>query len=585
MMNQLQINRLCRSVTLALLACCSASLARGVEVLIPSYFYPAGAGNGWPQLNTAAAQVALTAILNPNSGPGATVDPNYTNAVNSLRNSGGRVIGYVSTVYATRPAAQVKADILKYKNLYAIDGIFLDEMTNSNLGSDLNYYADIYGYIKSLNADYRVVGNPGTNTQPAYITTPTTDTVVSFESDVGYASWTPSTWTANFATRRFSNLPYNIATEVAMQSAVNAAASKRVGYVYVTDDNGANPWDRLPTYWNAELAAIRTVTPTWASSASGDWNQAANWTTPAAPTGVGAEATLLGAIASPQTIYTNSPITLGTLVLGNANRYVITGAGQLTMDASVESALIDVRKGDHTINLPLVLQDTTRVFVQGGASLTIADPTTILPGAALVKQGGGTLNLISIVNDAPAALAIQGGRVVLGETTRIGSLVINGQASLDLGESSLRIDSAQPEVIRAMLAAAAGSNEMAGITSSAVDGQHALAYFDVDAGVDIHLALRGDADGNGAVNFQDLLALARQFGTSQVNWAGGDFNYDGLADARDLSLLARNYSDADHSQNLAVDWELARSIVPEPTIAWAVALLVLRRSRRAERSI
>jgi hypothetical protein len=26
---------------------------------------------------------------------------------------------------------------------------------------------------------------------------------------------------------------------------------------HVTDDGGANPWDRLPTYWQEEVAAVR----------------------------------------------------------------------------------------------------------------------------------------------------------------------------------------------------------------------------------------------------------------------------------------------------------------------------------------
>ena len=31
---------------------------------------------------------------------------------------------------------------------------------------------------------------------------------------------------------------------------------KRAGCIYITDDTGANPWDRLPSYWEEEVAAV-----------------------------------------------------------------------------------------------------------------------------------------------------------------------------------------------------------------------------------------------------------------------------------------------------------------------------------------
>ena len=30
-------------------------------------------------------------------------------------------------------------------------------------------------------------------------------------------------------------------------------------YIYITDDTLSNPWNRLPTYWSAEVAAIETI--------------------------------------------------------------------------------------------------------------------------------------------------------------------------------------------------------------------------------------------------------------------------------------------------------------------------------------
>jgi hypothetical protein len=30
-----------------------------------------------------------------------------------------------------------------------------------------------------------------------------------------------------------------------------------IGYVFITDDSGRNPYDRLPSYWEAEVEAVR----------------------------------------------------------------------------------------------------------------------------------------------------------------------------------------------------------------------------------------------------------------------------------------------------------------------------------------
>ena len=87
-MNPLCIHSRLSALALAAIVMTSVTSARAVEVLIPSYFYPAGANNGWPQMNAAASQVALTAILNPNSGPGMAADAGYISEVAAARQAG-----------------------------------------------------------------------------------------------------------------------------------------------------------------------------------------------------------------------------------------------------------------------------------------------------------------------------------------------------------------------------------------------------------------------------------------------------------------------------------------------------------------
>jgi hypothetical protein len=37
------------------------------------------------------------------------------------------------------------------------------------------------------------------------------------------------------------------------------AVARNAGHIYVTDDSGSNPWDRLPAYWGAEVAFVEQL--------------------------------------------------------------------------------------------------------------------------------------------------------------------------------------------------------------------------------------------------------------------------------------------------------------------------------------
>jgi len=54
-------------------------------------------------------------------------------------------------------------------------------------------------------------------------------------------------------------------------------------------------------------------------------------------------------------------------------------------------------------------------------------------------------------------------------------------------------------------------------------------------------SIPGDADGDGKVDFNDLVLVARHYGMTNAAWADGDFNYDGSVGFDDLLIVARNY--------------------------------------------
>ncbi len=230
-----------------------------LTAIVPAYFYPVP-GSAWDDLNTAAARIPVTAIMNPGSGPGNNQDSNYVNAVNNLRAAGGKVIAYVSTSYGNRSAAVVKADIDKYVNWYNIDGIFFDEMTNSGSAGTLNHYQDIYDYVKAINPTWEVMGNPGTSTTESYLTRPVADSLLVFESQgVNYPGYTPSSWNYDHDPSRIGHLVHEVANEADMLTYLDLAVARNAGQVYITHDVLNNPWDTLPSYWDAEVTRIEEI--------------------------------------------------------------------------------------------------------------------------------------------------------------------------------------------------------------------------------------------------------------------------------------------------------------------------------------
>jgi hypothetical protein len=106
------------------------------------------------------------------------------------------------------------------------------------------------------------------------------------------------------------------------------------------------------------------------------------------------------------------------------------------------------------------------------------------------------------------------------------------------------------------------------------------------------LAMPGDANADGLVDFNDLVSLAQNYNTAtgQARWIHGDFTEDGHVDFSDLVLLAQGYNAASAppastlaaDPTFAADWALAQAHVPEPATLSLLALgLSLMRPRRA----
>lgn len=239
-----------------------------MQVLVPAYFNPAP---GWDAMTSSAKthpDVKITAILNPQNGKFTNVNAAFTNAIASFKLAGGNVVGYVSTNYAKRSLAEVKANIDNYLLHYPeVSGFFLDEMEAK--GKQLDFYSDVANYIRGKGRNLQIIGNPGTLPVEAYASV--SDTLVTFEGkELDYRSFNPATlhnWVYDKPSTIQSALVHNADNCKLMQQTLTTAALPRThtSLIYVTElefdySTGiGNPWKGLPKYWTQLLDSVDAI--------------------------------------------------------------------------------------------------------------------------------------------------------------------------------------------------------------------------------------------------------------------------------------------------------------------------------------
>lgn len=223
-----------------------ALTAPKTKVAPVTYFRP---GPAW----TAALSTkpALT-MINPGSGPGTTMSTSYQVQVKASQAAGVPVYGYIHSKgtagYGTRPLSEIKFDVDMHINWYALDGIFVD--TVSNKPEHVPYYREICDYVRSKGR--KVVLNTGTQTVEEHAQM--ADYVMVSEGSVAtYRARVARPWEASY-----SNLWHVVHScpEADMPAVVALAKSRGAGLLYVTDDLMPNPYDTLATYWSRLCTAV-----------------------------------------------------------------------------------------------------------------------------------------------------------------------------------------------------------------------------------------------------------------------------------------------------------------------------------------
>ncbi len=238
-----------------------------LKILLPLYIYPNWYDRDkylWKEVALAAKKVQIVAIINPNNGPdNAPPNTDYQQGIKDLHQAGVKIVGYVPTNYTKRDLLAVKTDIDLYIKHFNIDGIFIDETANTQ--DKLAYYQQIYKQIKSRSSRYQVILNPGTDITESYIHEPVADVLVIFENyQKVWAHYHPPAYIKNYTPEHFAALVHTVAADrQSIESTIDRAAKHKFGYIYITNDStdttNHNPWDSLPSYWQAQVNYIQKL--------------------------------------------------------------------------------------------------------------------------------------------------------------------------------------------------------------------------------------------------------------------------------------------------------------------------------------
>ncbi len=255
-----------------------------IGIMIPLYSHHE---SNWPQVlqeKNAHPSVPIVVIINPNNGPDSSIDSNLISSVKQMQAAGIVVIGYDDTGYCGRSADDVESDAMSYYNWYKVNGIFFDDMANGS-GCE-SYYTDLTNYVHSHGMPL-TVGNPGTRTLSSYVGS--VDNLVIYEKTglPTLSTLLSNTFNGENPASNFSIMALGVRLPSVSYITSNLS---HVGYIYITDARGSNPYDVLPSYFSTEVADLDTDSGTTAtipsapsgltSSASSSSQINLSWTAP-----------------------------------------------------------------------------------------------------------------------------------------------------------------------------------------------------------------------------------------------------------------------------------------------------------------
>ena len=213
------------------------------KLLVPAYFHPALEPEQWAMMADRAEQVQMV-ILNVNDGPGERRDEARLEALERLLEAGVAVAGYVDVDYGQRPRHDVVADIGCFMLWYRVTGIFFDRVPAAP--DQVPAAALLARHARDIGAQ-SVIFHHGVYPAEAYAEH--ADILGTFEGPwSSYVDLPVPRWARELTDAKSYHVVYSV-PPASFGDAVLLANRRRAGYVYITDHEGANPYERLPADW------------------------------------------------------------------------------------------------------------------------------------------------------------------------------------------------------------------------------------------------------------------------------------------------------------------------------------------------
>ncbi len=243
------------------------------------------ANPSWGTVGTAPTAEFGHVVVNAANGPGTVVVPALLANVNTAKIAGRRVLGYVPLGYYSptggsggsppaRSKDEIVGDVTRWRDLYGVDGIFLDEVQPECSRTVNGSVVDVAGSYAVLAADIRaaipgvfLALNPGRNIGECFAAP--FDAIVAFEGPASvYSSWTPSRWQDRYPGKQFWHLIYD-ASCPELTNLVRVSRQRNADLVYVTSQTGATLWTGTvdPAYFASLRSALQDTARCAAPSA------------------------------------------------------------------------------------------------------------------------------------------------------------------------------------------------------------------------------------------------------------------------------------------------------------------------------